>query len=99
MTHTKPFGMSFRLLWPNSLKPKNKALCTEVYAVILWEYKPELLLAPAINYPLAEKKEKEKKKKTAFMQILSQCADSSLPRVLGLQFGVKCVSSLGNCLL
>lgn len=33
------------------------------------------------------------------MQILSQCADSSLPRVLGLQFGVKCVSSLGNCLL
>lgn len=91
----------FSFFGPNSLKPKNKALCTEVYAVILWEYKPELLLAPAINYPLAEKKKtkKKKKRKPAFMQILSQCADSSLPRVLGLQFGVKCVSSLGNCLL
>ena len=46
-----------------------------------------------------KKQKKKKKRKPAFMQILSQCADSSLPRVLGLQFGVKCVSSLGNCLL
>lgn len=39
------------------------------------------------------------KKKSAFIQTLSECADSSLYRVLGLQFGFKCIICLGKCLL
>lgn len=67
------------------------------------ELQLDLLLAPVISYPITHQEKKTKnnnnKTKTASMQILSQCADSSTHKVLRLQFGVKCVASLGSCLL